>query len=343
MTAIAAGLVGRRSARLHLNLAHFLALLFTWSARSSDLVDLELRDDAAASAQGNTEGSEFERLSASQPTWQHSRSLRLPPAHQQHRDTGPDARIARASAQGGTEGSVFSVERLLFGLHQVSALSPRRRRIISEKGPKLRHGGEESTVTKPPGGGLPPDGELLPHLISEKPEPQAHDANELDVGPGTQNVTPSPNNGLQAIGMIGSRFLAHLCATLFLGVVACAIRQRDRLRTPRRPPEYLLCPITLELLIDPVVLVETGQTYERAMIKKWLRTHDSDPISNQQLKTKRIVPNVALRHTIEDWLHQNSVRAQERESTLSSEPRAENESTTAKNVRSDTCACAETS
>ena len=45
------------------------------------------------------------------------------------------------------------------------------------------------------------------------------------------------------------------------------------------PPD-LLCPITYQLLEDPVMLVDSGQTYERAAIEEWLcRGNTKDPIT----------------------------------------------------------------
>eukprot|EP01043_Picozoa_sp_COSAG02_P041859 COSAG02_NODE_3509_length_6634_cov_2.750574_4_plen_527_part_00 len=60
-------------------------------------------------------------------------------------------------------------------------------------------------------------------------------------------------------------------------------------------PDALLCPISLEPMIDPVTVVETGQTYEHAAIKGWFYTHCTDPISNIELRSKKLVPNIAIR------------------------------------------------
>lgn len=47
------------------------------------------------------------------------------------------------------------------------------------------------------------------------------------------------------------------------------------------PPD-LLCPITYQLLEDPVMLVDSGQTYERAAIEEWLsRGNTKDPVSGK--------------------------------------------------------------
>jgi hypothetical protein len=47
-----------------------------------------------------------------------------------------------------------------------------------------------------------------------------------------------------------------------------------------QPPGSLRCAITQQLLVDPVILVDTAQTYERAAIQEWLdRGNKKDPVS----------------------------------------------------------------
>ena len=59
-------------------------------------------------------------------------------------------------------------------------------------------------------------------------------------------------------------------------------------------PEELLCPITCELMEDPVSTVD-GHTYERSAIQKWLRTHATSPVTNERLESKALIPNVLIR------------------------------------------------
>jgi len=50
------------------------------------------------------------------------------------------------------------------------------------------------------------------------------------------------------------------------------------------PPADLLCPITYQLLHDAVILVDTGQTYERAAIQEWFdRGNLKDPVSGKTI------------------------------------------------------------
>ena len=56
----------------------------------------------------------------------------------------------------------------------------------------------------------------------------------------------------------------------------------------------LTCPITCEVMLDPVCTA-IGSTYERTAIMEWLRTHSTDPATNTVLTSKRLVPNTTLR------------------------------------------------
>ncbi|CAL5006388.1 unnamed protein product [Urochloa decumbens] len=67
-------------------------------------------------------------------------------------------------------------------------------------------------------------------------------------------------------------------------------------------PEALQCPITLELMTDPVT-VSTGQTYDRASIKKWIRSGcRTCPVTGERLRSGDLVPNLAARGIVEQLL-----------------------------------------
>jgi hypothetical protein len=69
------------------------------------------------------------------------------------------------------------------------------------------------------------------------------------------------------------------------------------------PPEDLCCPISHELMIDPVMVMATGMTYDRVTISAWLAEHDTDPSTGLELGGKKgLVPNVTLRKVIAQWL-----------------------------------------
>ncbi|KAG2448135.1 hypothetical protein HYH02_006720 [Chlamydomonas schloesseri] len=68
------------------------------------------------------------------------------------------------------------------------------------------------------------------------------------------------------------------------------------------PPERFLCGILKEVMCDPVQLVSAdGQAYERAAIQQWLACKDTNPMTNEVLKTRELVPNKCLQAEIEAW------------------------------------------
>ena len=67
------------------------------------------------------------------------------------------------------------------------------------------------------------------------------------------------------------------------------------------------CPLTLDVMNDPVML-NTGQTYERAAIEGWLSNHDTCPSSGVVLAGDHaLVPNFALKNSIEEWKDRTGV------------------------------------
>ena len=83
-------------------------------------------------------------------------------------------------------------------------------------------------------------------------------------------------------------------------LVAAPEPEPDAAAMPVTPPAEYTCPISCELMVDPV-FTATGQSYERECISKWLRTTQTDPISNAKLPNKKLVPNIALRGLIMQW------------------------------------------
>ena len=68
------------------------------------------------------------------------------------------------------------------------------------------------------------------------------------------------------------------------------------------PPEELCCPISEELFQDPVLLVETGQTYDRESIEQWFhKGHRTCPLTGKDLQSIQIVPNYAVRGLVQAW------------------------------------------
>jgi hypothetical protein len=79
-------------------------------------------------------------------------------------------------------------------------------------------------------------------------------------------------------------------------------------------PKEFSCPISLDLMRDPVV-VSTGQTYDRTSIIQWIEEgHSTCPNSGQALAGNRLVPNRALRSLISQWCQVHGFRYDSQES-----------------------------
>ncbi|KAJ8559536.1 hypothetical protein K7X08_003594 [Anisodus acutangulus] len=81
-------------------------------------------------------------------------------------------------------------------------------------------------------------------------------------------------------------------------------------------PDDFRCPISLELMKDPVI-VSSGQTYERSSIEKWLEAgHSTCPKTQQVLTSNAVTPNYVLRSLIAQWCEVNGVEPPKRPGIL---------------------------
>ena len=74
------------------------------------------------------------------------------------------------------------------------------------------------------------------------------------------------------------------------------------------PPNDFVCPISMELIVDPVVLLETGNSYDRESLMAWFdQGHVRDPLTNLPVPRENIAPNDVLRRRIEAWRARHGV------------------------------------
>ncbi|MCD9640868.1 U-box domain-containing protein 45 [Datura stramonium] len=73
------------------------------------------------------------------------------------------------------------------------------------------------------------------------------------------------------------------------------------------PPEELRCPISLQLMYNPVIIA-SGQTYERICIEKWFSDgHNTCPKTQQELPHLGLTPNYCVKGLVASWCEQNGV------------------------------------
>ena len=82
--------------------------------------------------------------------------------------------------------------------------------------------------------------------------------------------------------------------------------KRSRVQEKEKEKEAFLCPISHEVMRDPVMTVD-GHTYDRANIEQVLKTSSLSPKTGLQLPDRRLIPNIALRHAMEEAGFKNLV------------------------------------
>lgn len=78
-------------------------------------------------------------------------------------------------------------------------------------------------------------------------------------------------------------------------------------RQTLEPLHSFFCPITQDVMIDPVE-TSSGKTFERSAIEKWFAEgHNLCPLTFTTLDTSVLRPNVTLRRSIEEWKERNNL------------------------------------
>lgn len=66
-------------------------------------------------------------------------------------------------------------------------------------------------------------------------------------------------------------------------------------------PSDFFCPITHELMNEPVILIEDGRSYEKHALECWFQRNNTSPMTNQVLTRTDYTLNINLKNAIEDF------------------------------------------
>ncbi|KAF5747669.1 putative ARM repeat superfamily protein [Tripterygium wilfordii] len=110
----------------------------------------------------------------------------------------------------------------------------------------------------------------------------------------------------EVVGLIG---LVRYAKCVLFGpstTLSSNYRRRKSISEMNVPSDFR-CPISLELMRDPVV-VATGQTYDRESINLWIESgHNTCPKTGQNLAHNNWIPNLALKNLIAMWCRQHRI------------------------------------
>ena len=114
-------------------------------------------------------------------------------------------------------------------------------------------------------------------------------------------VIVAPEGSVSAAGKAAGKTLAEQAAARQALV---ELEKKLSLSAARRdePPDAFVCPITFEVMIDPVIASD-GYTYERHAIVHWVhkKRKKTSPTTNADLESFGLIPNYNLRSQISEW------------------------------------------
>ena len=152
-----------------------------------------------------------------------------------------------------------------------------------------------------PPGLAPPSAQSSPNgveatSVSFDAEDDALDAALLDAGLANDLRTRDILRweGIDAHALMYLEYEDYVNLDLRMGARA-KLRRWSALQRREPVPEWLKCPLSLELFDDPVLLIVDSRTYERSSIEAWLARHGASPFTRAPARPTDLVPNLSVR------------------------------------------------
>ena len=150
-------------------------------------------------------------------------------------------------------------------------------------------------------------GVIMAEMVLKEPPPAQHGARVLYAKRAAHHTSQLKPLVIGCTQKRASRrpMASQICTTLEKAYPELA-EPREEAKVP--PPRDFVCPITIDLMQDPVICSD-GMTFERDAIMQWFAGgHKTSPITNLELEHTNLVPNRALRSAIEEWTGANESR-----------------------------------
>ena len=95
------------------------------------------------------------------------------------------------------------------------------------------------------------------------------------------------------------RHVLRALRTLRTAILQCDLSDADLVVEP----DVLICPITRNMFRDPVMVVDSGHTYERsAILSHFERNGAKDPLTRRALSSTKVVTIWAMRNVVQAWV-----------------------------------------
>ena len=80
----------------------------------------------------------------------------------------------------------------------------------------------------------------------------------------------------------------------------------DQISSPEPTPEKFICPLTLDIMDEPV-MTRWGHNFEKAALLNWLEDHQECPLTRKPLGLSDVASNKSLQALIKGWKIRNGI------------------------------------
>lgn len=152
-------------------------------------------------------------------------------------------------------------------------------------------------------------------LQSKEIIPVKYQSNNLEqIGKDVQNIQINQNDNQSASSFTQQEIEASIAGyekLILEGLDSSEIQHYNNIKEFRRNnassiPKDFICPLTKEILYDPV-MTSDGASYERQAIDLWLKKSNISPVTKSVIESNILLPNFALKQFIKDYLNENKV------------------------------------
>ena len=107
------------------------------------------------------------------------------------------------------------------------------------------------------------------------------------------------------IGITDKETIDHLVSSINSLLKRSEEQKRTKQSDPVPIPAEFLCPISKEIMKDPVLAFD-GQNYERTLIENYLKQHNKSPVTGDVAEHSFVIPNKVLKKRIDAFLNGNN-------------------------------------
>jgi hypothetical protein len=85
-------------------------------------------------------------------------------------------------------------------------------------------------------------------------------------------------------------------------------KELEGIEYDEKPSKNLCCPISMELMKHPVMVIESEQTYDKKSIEIWFANQDTDPLTGKKITNEQLITNFAVKRLVDEWVEKHEIK-----------------------------------